>query len=395
MDILKNKVDSIFPEVTEWRRHFHKYPELSNNEKNTSETIARILEKLPLDIKKNIGGYGVVAELKGDSKGKTIAVRADMDALPIQERNEASYSSGVKNIMHACGHDGHISIVLGIAHVLSEMKNRLKGNVKFIFQPAEENAPNGGAKAMIESDVLKNPDVDAILGVHIWPDLDQGKIGIKKGQLMASSDYFKIEVFGKNGHASAPNEAVDTLFTACKIITTLQSSLSRILNPLDPSIVSVGTLKSGVRYNIISDYAVIEGTVRTLCLDSRRLIKRKISDVVDGICKIMGAEGKVDYEEGYPILNNDSKIIEIIEHSARESLDNQDVVILEKAALAAEDFANYLKEVPGAMIWLGSKNYELDYIYPLHNPKFNFDESILKTGINVLSAAIINYLDNN
>lgn len=389
MDKIKKKIEEIFPQAVSWRRDFHMHPELSGEEQRTSTKIAQILKQLPLEVQEGIGGYGVVGILRGKKRGKTLAIRADMDALPIHEKNSCAFASKYEGKMHACAHDGHTAILLGAAAVLSNLKEEIEGTIKFIFQPAEEKAPIGGAKPMIDAGVLENEKVDAILGLHIWPNLPKGQIGIKEGPLMASSDPFKVEIIGKSGHASAPHEAIDALATACQVVNLLQMIVSRGIDPLESTVVTVGKLQSGVRYNVIADSAVLEGTVRTLNPAIQRNMKKRIEDVVEGVCQSTGAKGHVYYQQGYPSLINNKEMVDLVCSVASEVITSDNVIEIQRPAMGGEDFANYLQKVPGAFFWLGAQE---EKSYPIHHPKFDFDEEIMKTGMEIFIKSALKYL---
>ncbi|MBQ7267873.1 MAG: amidohydrolase, partial [Synergistaceae bacterium] len=256
-------------EIISWRRDIHSHPELSQNESRTSELAAKVLEGLGLEVTRNIGGHGVVGLLRGKNDGKTIALRADMDALPLNEETGLPYASQTQGVMHACGHDAHTAILLGAACALSEMKDRLSGNVKFIFQPAEELNPTGGAPGMIRDGVLENPHVDALLALHVWPIYETGKIALRSGALMAASDRIFLTVHGKTAHGSRPDQGNDAIVTAANIITGLQAVISRSVSPLDSAVLTIGTIHGGYRYNVIPDTVKLEGTVRTLNPDTQ------------------------------------------------------------------------------------------------------------------------------
>lgn len=389
MDIVKKLIEDTYPEVVAWRRDFHMYPEISGAEQRTAGKIAEILKKLPLEVQENVGGYGVIGLLRGSKPGKTIALRADIDALPIKEQNDHGFASKYEGKMHACGHDGHTAILLGTAVILSSLKDEIAGNIKFIFQPSEEQAPIGGALPMIEAGALENPQVDAIFGLHIWPNLEKGKVGVKNGALMASSDPITIEVFGRNGHASAPHEGVDALVAGCQIVSMLQTIISRSINPQEAAVITIGKMQSGTKYNVISDYAKLEGTVRTLNPEVRKKVEQRIREVVSGVCQAAGVRGEVNYAYGYPALLNDSKMSDLLREVVLEVLPKEALTEVEKPAMGGEDFANYLQKVPGAFFWLGS---EEQASYPIHHPKFDFDENIMKTGMEIMVNSAIRYL---
>lgn len=373
-------VEEIYEDVVRWRRDFHKYPELGRKEKRTSERIVEILRELPLEIKENVGGYGVVALLRGQAEGETIAFRADMDALPIVEFTNNEFKSNNEGIMHACGHDGHMAILLGAIHVLCRLREHIKGNIKFIFQPAEELAPIGGAKLMIEDGVLENPKVQKVFGLHIWTGIEEGKIGIKEGAIMASSDPFTIEIKGKSGHASAPHEGIDGVLITANIVNALQSIVSRNVNPLETAVVTIGKMNSGKAYNVISDNGILEGTVRTLNNDVKKDIVKRMERMVKSVCEAYGGEGKVNYNEGYPALINSKAQVEQVVKAATETLGEENITWVKNSAMGGEDFARYVEKIPGAFFWLGAGISE----YPIHHPKFDFNEKIMKDGIEIL-----------
>lgn len=389
MDRIKQLIEDVYPQVISWRRDFHMYPELSGEEERTAAKIVEILRQLPLTVAEGVGGYGVVGLLKGGKEGKTIALRADIDALPIHEQNDHDFASQHPGKMHACGHDGHTATLLGTAMVLSAMKEEIEGNIKFIFQPAEEKAPIGGAKPMIEAGVLDNPKVDAILGMHIWPNLPKGKVGLKEDALMASSDPFSVEIFGQSGHAAAPHEAVDALLTACQVVNLLQTIVSRNVDPLESAVVTVGTLQSGAKYNIIADYAKIEGTVRTLNPVVQQNMEKRIKEVVEGVCQSTGARAIINYQHGYPILRNNRTMIGILRQVGQKILKDEDILMIQKPTMGGEDFANYLQHVPGAFFWLGAEKEEF---YPIHHPRFDFNEEIMKIGMEFFIRSAFDFL---
>ncbi|MDF2532324.1 MAG: carboxypeptidase, partial [Clostridia bacterium] len=388
--IVKKLIEDTYPKVVAWRRDFHMYPEISGAEERTAEKIAEILGQLPIAVQHNVGGHGVVGVLRGSKPGKTIALRADIDALPIQEQNDFDFASRYKGKMHACGHDGHTAILLGAAVILSSLKDEIAGNIKFIFQPAEEQAPIGGAKPMIEDGVLENPHVDAILGLHIWPALPKGKVGIKNNALMASSDPFIIEIFGKNGHASSPHEAIDALVASCQIVNMLQTIVSRSINPQEAAVVTIGKMQSGTKYNVVADYAKLEGTVRTLDPKTQLMVEKRVREIVNGVCQATGTNAEINYSHGYPALINDKNMADIIREVGSKILPQEAMIEIDKPAMGGEDFANYLQRIPGAFFWLGSGQEDSN---PIHHPKFDFDENIMKTGIEMLIHSAFQYLE--
>lgn len=390
---IKNEVDAIFKQVVEWRRDFHMYPELGNCEKRTSAKVAETLRELDIDVIENVGGYGVVGILRGKNSDKTIALRADMDALPIQEENTFNYASRVKGVMHACGHDAHTAMLLGTAVILSKIKNQLNGNVKFVFQHAEEVGPNGGAKAMVKAGVLENPKVDVIIGQHLFPFLPSGMIKIGKGTVAAAADNITIKVFGKSGHGAEPHNAKDALLTSCQIVNFLQTIISRQIDPLDTAVITVGKIKSGSTFNVISDYAEMEGTVRTINSGTQDKIAKAIENVVEGIAKATETKCTLSYEKGIPAVVNNESVVDMIIRACSKFLPPESFDIMTKPIPGSEDFSNYLIDgVAGAYYWLGCA---LDGKEPVsnHHPKFDWDENAMKTGITAFTATVFEYFD--
>ena len=311
MEII-NLAKNIQPYLQEIRREFHKYPEISYEEKQTEKIIIEELKKIgTFTIKENINGYGIIADMEGAKPGKTIALRADMDALQICEETGLSYSSKNKGIMHACGHDCHMTMVLGAAKLLSEKKNEIAGNVRLIFQPAEELSPKGGSRGMIEAGALDN--VDSIFGLHVWPDLPLGKIGVKSGALMAASDHFVVKIKGKSSHAAKPNEGIDALVTGAQFITAVQTIVSRNADPMKSIVITIGKMQAGSRYNIVAEECILEGTCRTFAPEMRELAEKRLQTILEGICTLSGCTGVLNYEKGYMALENDPISTEYME----------------------------------------------------------------------------------
>ncbi|MBQ3764509.1 MAG: amidohydrolase, partial [Synergistaceae bacterium] len=326
-------------EIISWRRDIHSHPELSQNESRTSELAAKVLEGLGLEVTRNIGGHGVVGLLRGKNDGKTIALRADMDALPLNEETGLPYASQTQGVMHACGHDAHTAILLGAACALSEMKDRLNGNVKFIFQPAEELNPTGGAPGMIRDGVLENPHVDSLLALHVWPIYETGKIALRSGALMAASDRIFLTVHGKTAHGSRPDQGNDAIVTAANIITGLQPIISRSVSPLDSAVLTIGTIHGGYRYNVIPDTVKLEGTVRTLSPEVQSRMPELITRTAKGIAEALGSSCDVEYVKGYPPMVNDAGLFALVSGSVKKVLGDDAVIVADEPDLAAEDFA--------------------------------------------------------
>ncbi len=390
--------------VIEWRRDFHQNPELSNREVETAKKIAKHLKDLGLEVTENVAKTGVVAVLKGDKKGKTVALRADIDALPVTERADVPFKSIVKTtfldtevgVSHACGHDTHTAILMGVAEILSKHKDKINGTVKFIFQPAEEGPPpgeEGGAKLMIKEGVLKNPDVDAIFGLHINSGTEVGKIRYKPGGTMAAVERFVINVKGKQTHGSAPWTGVDPILISAKIIDGLQTIISRE-SPLvnEAAVITVGKITSGVRFNIIPETAELIGTVRTLDPKMRELIIRRMSEMVPSIAKTYGGKATIEFQNNTSITYNDPELVKQMLPTI-QGIAGKENVILAKATTGGEDFSYFQEVVPGFYFFLGGKSPNTEKAAAHHTPDFFIDESGLLLGVKVMSQLTLDYLN--
>ncbi|MCL2390084.1 MAG: M20 family metallopeptidase [Endomicrobia bacterium] len=360
-------------EIIQIRRHIHKYPELSGCEFNTAKFIESKLKEFKIPYKR-VGKTGVLGIIKGIKPGKTIALRADMDALPVQEDNKIGYKSKNAGIMHACGHDAHMAIVLGAAKLLSRKKDSLNGNIKFIFQPSEETS--SGAKSMVDGKVLENPKADIILGIHVCPWIESGKIGLKFGAMMAAVDKLNIEFEGEIAHGAYPHLGKDALVAACEFISSVQYVISREVNPVKPAVVTFGKIKGGDGYNIICEKVTLDGTVRSLSGKTRKLIKESILRKLKAVETAYGIKSKVHYHAVGNALINSKEITEMCRKAAKEFYGSENIVILEKPSMGGEDFGEYLEKVPGNFIYIGtSKNKNTSY--PWHHSNFNIDEPAL------------------
>jgi amidohydrolase len=370
-------------EIKEWltqvRREFHQYPELGTEEYMTAQKIASYLEDLKIEYLTGVAGTGVVGIIRGQSGGKTVALRADMDALPIEDAKNTPYKSKVKGKMHACGHDAHMTVVLGAARVLKGLENELSGNVKLFFQPAEETI--GGAKRMIEEGVMENPLVDVVLGLHVNPEIPTGSISLKYGKVNAASDIFTINIYGQSGHGAYPHSATDAITAAAQVITALQTIVSRNVDPRDCAVISPGTIKGGYISNIIADKVEITGIVRTLSPVTRKEILRRLEDLIKHVAAGLGARGEVIWEEGYPSLINTDEFVDLIRRNAEDLLGKEKVHILTEASLGVEDFAYFLEKTPGAFFGLGCACKEKRITHSLHNKHFDIDEDCLSIGV--------------
>ena len=402
---LDNAYSNIETKVIEWRRDFHKNPELSNREFKTAEKIAKHLKSLGIKTEENVAKTGVVGILKGNNKGKVVALRADIDALPVTERNELPFKSTVKStylgkdvgVMHACGHDTHTAILMGVAEILAENKNLINGTVKFIFQPAEEGAPEGeegGAELMVKEGVLKNPDVDAIFGLHIASGYDVGTISYKSAGIMAASQNFKINVKGKQSHGSTPWSGVDPIVIAAKIIDGLQTIISREAELTNEgAVITVGKIDGGVRSNIIPESTEMIGTIRTLDYDMQKLINTRMKEMVPAIAKAYKGEADITIEKGLPITYNDIALTEKMLPTLQEVAGAENVKLI-KAITGAEDFSFFQKEVPGFYFFLGGKTPDDKTPFPHHTPDFIIDESGLLLGVKAMTQLTLDFLNN-
>lgn len=386
-DVVENKLD----EVIRIRRHIHENPELSFEEYDTTNLIYNTLKNTDIQLEKCSGGTGLVGVLTGNGKGPTLGIRADIDALPINEDTGLDFSSKISGRMHACGHDLHTSVLLGAALVLNELKDSFKGKIKFIFQPGEETMQ--GAKFMLDKGVLQNPQVDEIICLHTWPATDAGKIGIRHNTIMASSNRFEIKVFGDGGHAAHPHKSVDPIPVATQITDGLQQIVSRKLSPLDSAVVTVGQIHGGTADNIIATEVTISGTVRTLERRVSKEIHKSMKEISENIAKAYNASAEVIFEEGSPPVINDDNLVDLLEETVIEHLGEEAIDYLEEPSLGGEDFAFYLQEVKGMLFRLGTGNETEQSRKGLHNPQIIFDEKAIPTGMATMSAFAINYLN--
>jgi amidohydrolase len=385
---LSERIENIFSQMVEWRRRFHMEPELSFREERTPARVAEILRECGIDVRTGVGGRGVVGTLTGGRPGKTVALRADMDALPIQDEKNCEYRSRVPGVMHACGHDGHMAVLLGVARLLSEMREEIPGRIRFLFQHAEEVIP-GGAREMIEDGALDG--VDAVYGVHLWTPLPVGVVGIKAGPLMAAADSFQIDIFGKGGHGGLPHESVDAIVVASHLIVHLQTLISRQVDPLKSAVISVGTIQGGQGFNVIAERCTLTGTVRTFDPVLREQMHQRIREIAENSCSLYGATCRVEYQWGYPAVVNDTVEAHRVAGVARRIVGDDRVWELQPV-MAAEDFAYYLGRVPGAFCFVGAGNPEKNCDFPHHHPRFDFDERAMKVAAQLLLSSVLTYL---
>ena len=390
LDRIHSIATNLAPRLIEIRRHLHAHPELSGKEYQTGAYIAGVLSAAGLQTQESVGKTGVIGELAGaGTDDRLLAIRTDMDALPIVERTGLPFSSQNQGVMHACGHDVHTTVGLGTAMILAELGAELPGRMRFIFQPAEEIAQ--GAAWMVADGAMK--EVDSIFSLHVFPSIAAGSIGIRYGALTAAADDLEITILGESGHGARPHEAVDAIWIASQVITGLQQAISRTQNPLRPIVLTIGTISGGRAPNIIADRVELSGTVRSLHPETHATLPNWIEQIVTDICRTYGAKCQVNYRRGVPSVQNDIALTQILESSARAAWGSDRVQILPEPSLGAEDFSIYLQHAPGTMFRLGvgipdAKNH------PLHHPQFMVDESAIITGVVTMAYTAYQYWQN-
>jgi amidohydrolase len=403
---ISKNAEAIESKVIEWRRDFHQHPELGNQEVRTADIVAQHLRKLGLEVQEKVAVTGVVGILKGGKPGPVVALRADMDALPVTERVDVPFKSTVRTtfndqetgVMHACGHDAHVAILMGVAEVLAAQKNQIAGTVKFIFQPSEEGVvglDSFGAKQMVEEGVLENPKVDAIFGLHINSVMDAGTIRYRPGATMAASDRFHIKVKGQQSHGARPWTSVDPIVTSAQIITSLQTIVSRNVDiSTTPAVVTVGAIHGGIRNNIIPESVEMIGTIRTYNNDHQSLIHRRVEEIATHIAESAGAKSEVKIVKNYPVTFNDHELTDKMVPTL-ERIAGADKVSITPLQTGAEDFSRYQKVVPGLFYFLGARKSGVAYedAPPHHTPDFFIEENSLLLGVKSLAALALDYLD--
>jgi amidohydrolase len=387
--VVKEKIAEMKDWLIETRRTIHMNPELGFEEVETSKLVAGYLEKFGLQVKTGMAKTGVIGLLKGEKPGKTVAIRADMDALPMEEANEIPYRSKVKGKMHACGHDAHVTILLGVARLFSSMPNRLQGNIKWIFQPAEEGG--GGGRVLTEEGVLENPKVDAIFGAHLFPDLKIGRVGIHEKEGLAATDRFIIKMIGRGAHGAYPHLSRDPILAVGELISQIHTIVSRSINPLDSAVISIGKVSGGTAFNIIPDEAEILGTVRSLSQKVREELKSRMEEVTQGVAKSFGMDYHFDFQWGYPALINDPEMSHLVAAACAKGIGKENVEFI-RPSMGGEDFAYYLEKVPGSFFRLGCRNEEKGIVNPFHSSRFNIDEDVLPFGVEMFTRIIDEYL---
>ncbi len=388
MSNLDQKIAEIKDELVSIRKDFHRYPEVGFKEFRTAEKVAEYMKDLDFEVQTDVGATGVVGLLRGKLEGPTIGIRACLDALAMDECSGVDYASENKGVFHGCGHDGNMTIALGAAKILSQYKDELKGNVKFIFQPSEEET--GGSAVMIKAGVLKDPNVDAIVHIHNWHGLKESIIGVKSGPVMASSDVFHLEIIGKPGHGAWPHMAVDPIVVAADVISAIQNIISREVDPVKPALITIGKICGGTAVNIIPEKVIIDGTVRAYHQDIRDFIAKRLEEVVNGITQSARATYKLTYDRIMPPANNDKvfadKVTSILKDSFKSGMVTDDVT----SEMGCEEFALFQQEIAGLFIFLG-KDKEGEPIVPIHDPKYIFNDDTLETGVKALCEIVLKY----
>jgi amidohydrolase len=387
IDDIKKEIEELTSQIISWRRDFHRHPEIAFQEHRTSAVLRDFLEDhgIPVQAMAKTGFRGV---LKGKPGGKTVALRADIDALPLKEEGDKEYISENPEAAHACGHDGHMAILMGAIELLCRRKETFQGDVVFLFQPSEERIP-GGAKLMIEEGALEG--VDAIFGLHLWQLLATGVVGVVKGAMMAQPDKFTIRIRGKGGHGSMPHQTVDPILAAAHLVVNIQSIASRNVDPLKPVVVSLGTIKGGTIYNIIPEEVVMTGTVRSFDAEVQELSENRLKEITDATCAAFGARADFQYEKGYPPVINDDSMVDFVARTAG-GVFGEDVVQEISPVMGGEDFAYFLQKVPGAFFFFGMGD---GMAYPHHHPAFDIDEKALPQATLLMTALALAYLEQN
>lgn len=388
---LKKEIDRVTPEMVEIRRDLHRHPELSFEENRTAGLVAERLRSLGLEVQTGVGRTGVVGLLRGAKPGTTVALRADMDALPVQEEGSREYRSQTEGVSHACGHDGHTAVLLASADILAKHARELRGNVKFIFQPGEEVA--AGAMGMIEQGVMVRPKVDAILSIHLWNYIPVGKVGFRPGPIFASVDDINITIKGRGGHGALPHQTIDPIPIAAQVVTALQHIVSRSLSPFEPAVITIGKIHGGTAWNIIPDEVSMAGTIRAYDMSVRDFLLERIEDTIRGICLASNAEYELNIRFASPPVVNDASVTEAIRHVAEQSLGTDQVVTAEMTT-TGDDVAYFNEAAPGCYFMVGSGNPKRGLDKPHHHRQFDFDEAALPIAVEVLTSGTLKLLQH-
>jgi amidohydrolase len=388
---VKGEGDRYEEEVVSLRRHLHQYPELSGEEHDTSETIQKRLKEHSILCDAGYAETGVLGMIEGEDKGGTVALRADIDALPIQEQNEHDFVSKNEGVMHACGHDAHTAMLFGAGCLLDEIKDELPGRVLLVFQPAEEMSPVGGAQRMMDDGVFEEYRPDVIFAQHVRPSLPVGQIGVRQKEMTGASDRFEVVIEGTGGHASSPHQATDAIVAANQVINALQSIVSRNVNPLRSAVLNIGRIEGGYRYNAVADRVTLEGTVRTFRPETKEEVKSRFRSIVEGVAASMGATAHIRYRDGYPATINTPEWAERVRETARALLDD-DATPEVAPSLGGEDFSRFLLQYPGVYYWLGTADPNAEERRRLHDSRFDIDETALRIGMELIAQVAIDSL---
>ena len=389
MTALKQQAQQLFEDIRAFRRELHEQPELSGEETETSKKIQEKLDEYGIPYFTGYAKTGILAVIEGARPGKTVGLRADIDALPILEKADVPFKSKVDGKMHACGHDAHTAMLLGVGKLLQEQKSDIAGTVLLIFQPAEENAPAGGADQMMADGIFERYEPDVLLAQHVWPGLPAGQVGVIDGAIMGNSDRFQVTIHGAGGHASMPHQTVDAIVIANQMISAIQTIVSRNANPMDSGVITIGKISGGYRYNVVADSVVLEGTIRSLSDDTKKLLKKRFHEVVTGAAEMMGGTCEIDYSDGYPATVNTKRWAQVVRASAKRQLGESAAPEM-IGSMAGEDFGRFLKKYEGVYYWLGTSVG--DKQKPLHDPGFMIDEQALPVGTGLMAQAALDVL---
>jgi len=389
---IRREADELLPQLVEWRRDFHRHPELGFEEVRTAGVVAAHLQELGLEVSTGVGKTGVIAMVEPDGlpeDSETVLLRFDMDALPIHEETGLPFASENSGVMHACGHDGHTAIGMGVAQLLTRHRDELKGRVKLVFQPAEEGL--GGAMAMIEDGALDAPQPAAAYGLHLWSRLPYNQVVVQPGPLWAAADIFTLTVHGKGGHGATPHDTIDATMVACQLVVALQTIVSRNANPSDTAVVTVGSFQSGSAGNVISERAVLQGTIRSFEPEVRDLLLQRMDEICTGICEAFGASYEIDLQSCVPATVNSESGAQVMEGIAKAVVGEQNVAQI-APMMVGEDMAEFLNRAPGCFVLVGAANPEEGFYSPHHSPTFDFEESVMPTGVALLAEAAYSQL---
>lgn len=389
LDSIRNDIRDLTGTITEMRRDLHRHPELGFQEVRTSKKVSDVLSELGVEHRTGVAGTGVLATIRGAAPGRTVALRADMDGLPIEEKTENPARSETKGVMHACGHDGHVSILLATASILQKRREDFAGTVRLAFQPAEEGL--GGAVPLLEQGALEDPHADAAFALHIWNSTAVGNIAIAPGPVMAAADEFSIRVVGRGGHGSQPQATIDPVVAASEIVTALQSVVNRNIDPLEPAVLTVATIHGGTAHNVIPAEVEMTGTIRSFRTDVRETLISRLKEVAEGTARAFGARAEVTIGSGYPVTENHAAMTDLARSVAARTVGAEKVVHA-RPVMGAEDFSYFLKKVPGCMVFLGSCNPPKGLHHPHHSALFDFDEACLPIGVELMSGLALEFL---